>query len=238
MTTLGDMLIEARKKSGLSAHDMAQRTHIMLAAIYSLEDDNHSALPAAGYVRGYILSYCKVCDVDPTPFLEQYEVQSGNSRRDAISRPSYSYATNAAPRKIEHEMNWRVVAIAAVVIVVIAGAILLLTRDNDGPSLNPLPAGVETTVTANPSEYVPEEQRIPFSFTIEAREGHASDVRVVIDGNVAFDGALIDGSEEAFDGVLEAEIQIARPENVIITQGEDNVVIPDDGELTLIAFEE
>lgn len=84
MTTLGDMLIEARKKSGLSAHDVSQRSHIMLSSIYSLEDNNHSSLPAAGYVRGYILSYCKLCDVDPTPYLEQYERQSGNSRRDSI----------------------------------------------------------------------------------------------------------------------------------------------------------
>ncbi|MCL2403187.1 MAG: helix-turn-helix domain-containing protein [Coriobacteriia bacterium] len=242
MTTLGDMLIEARKNAGLSAHEMAQRTRIMLAAIYNLEDDNHSALPAAGYVRGYILSYCKICDVDPTPYLKQYEIQSGNNRRDAITEPSYSGGFDS--QKPEHEMNWKIAAIVALVIVLIAGGLILINRsgNNSEPEVNPMPVVLSPDEAGDEfdqeNESEEEQALTPFSFTIAALEGRASEVRIVIDGDEAFNASLTSGNEESFDRVRRAELEIANPENVILSRGEDNIPIPDSGVLTLVAPEE
>jgi len=235
MTTLGDMLIETRKKAGLTAHDIAQRTHIMQSAIHNLEDDKLGSLPAAGYVRGYILSYCKVCGAEPTPFLEQFERQSGSNRRDAIGTQPYEYTAAAPMRKSEHEMSWKVVAAVVIIIAVIAGAFYFFSQSGNDSArgLNPT---VPITVSTDPEERVPEDERIPFSFSVEPREGRASDVLVTIDGNVAFDGALT--STESFSRVLEAELEIANPENVLLLQGEEEIDIPDGGVLTLTASEE
>ena len=240
MTTLGDMLIEARKQAGLSAHDIAQRTRIRQVAIHALEADRHNDLPVAGYVRGYILSYCKVCGVKPESYLEQYERQTGSSRRDAIAGEPYSYGGGFLARKSEHEMTWKVILVAALIIVGIAAAIYFIGQrdDNSTQDLPPVPA--ETTVTAdaepNENQDLDDEELTAFSFTIEARSGRASNVRVVIDGNEAHDGSLSSSDPDlTFDGVYRAEIEIGSPDNVRIIRGEDNIPVPDHGELTLTA---
>jgi cytoskeletal protein RodZ len=235
MTTLGDMLIEARKEAGLSAHDIAQRTRIMQATVYNLEDDNYKALPAAGYVRGYILSYCKACGVDPNPYLEQFERQSGSNRRDSISEQPYSYGREVLPRKSEHELNWKVVLIAAAVIVGIVAAIYLLSQSGSDsePGLNPLPAETTAAANANPEEQTPEDELTPFSLNVEARDDRASDVHIAIDGSVAFDGSLTSGNSQTFENVREAEIEIASPENVRVEKDGSEVSIPDNGILVL-----
>ena len=246
MTTLGDMLIEARKQAGLSAHDIAQRTRIRHVAIHALEADRYNDLPVAGYVRGYILSYCKVCGIKPEPYLEQYERQTGSSRRDSIAGAPYSYGGGFLSRRSEHEMNWRVILVAALIIVCVAAAIYFIGQrgDSSAQDLPPMPA--ETTVTADADleeeqdsdeEDLSEEELTAFSFTIEARSGRASNVRVVIDGNEAHNGSLSSSDPTlTYDGVYRAEIEIGSPDNVrIIRNDEDNIPVPDDGELVLTA---
>jgi hypothetical protein len=134
---------------------------------------------------------------------------------------------------MEHEINWRFVAAAAALVVVIVAMLVFINQcsGNNELELNPLPAAAEATVTAEDSNSASEEDAEPFSFVIAPREGRASDVHITVDGNIAFDGALT--NERSFDGVSEAEIRIANPENIILQRGEDNIVIPGDGELVL-----
>ncbi|MCL2379329.1 MAG: helix-turn-helix domain-containing protein [Coriobacteriia bacterium] len=247
MTSLGDMLIAARKEAGLSAHDIAQRTRIMQSAIYNLEDDKLDALPVAGYVRGFILSYCKVCDADPQPFLEQFERQSGSNRRDTIGEDLYSgSAQRLGSRHPESEINWRVIIVVVVIIAIIVGAIYLMSRDGTQAAQRATPVSAEVAAddqqdsedgavaTNDATEDVPEEDRAPFSLNIQTEPGTASNVRIEIDGNLGFDGALLGGSSKSFSDVLLAEIQIDTPENVVVMQNDTEVPIPDDGELTLV----
>ena len=243
MTTLGDMLIEARKQAGLSAHDIAQRTRIRQVAIHALEADRHNDLPVSGYVRGYILSYCKICGVDPEPYLEQYERQSGSSRRDSIAGEPYSYGGGLLTRRSEHEMTLRVILIAVLVIVSIAAALFFFGQRGDDSSQDLPPVPAETTVTADAepeegqdSDGEDDEELTAFSFSIEARSGRASNMRIVIDGNERFNGSLSSSDGPlTHDGVYRVEFEIDSPDNVRIIRGEDNIVIPDDGRLIMTA---
>jgi len=239
MQSLGEMLIDARRSAGLTTHDLADRTHIMHTAILNLEGDNLESMPAAGYVRGYILSHCKACGVDPAPFLEQYERQTGSNRLDSITRSSYDYESGTAVRNQQtHDMNWKVVLVAAIVIAAIAGAIFFFTRSSDelAPGASPGAAGAAAlTVSVDPESQVPEGSRVPFSFSIEARPDRASIVRIVVDGSVAFDGSLTPENNESYLGILLAELEVESPENVVLMQGENTVPIPDGGIFTLTA---
>jgi len=236
MSTLGNMLIEARKQAGLTAHDVAQRTHIRQSAIFNLEDDDHDKGLAVGYVRGYILSYCKICGVNPAPYLEQYERQFGGKLRASTESTLSDLNTRHMPRRQEHEMTWKVAGAIAAVIVVIVGAILIFRGNDDYLTLgaSPLPVAITATGSGGTPPPVSEEDRTSFPFSVRAREGRASDVRVVVDGNIAFDGALTSGNERNFTGTF-AELQIANPENVMILQDDNPINIPDDGLLTLTA---
>ena len=242
MTTLGDMLIEARKQAGLSAHDVAQRTRIRQVAIHALEADRHNDLPVAGYVRGYILSYCKICGVNPESYLEQYERQTGSDRRDSIAGAPYSYGGGFLSRRSEQEMTLRVILVAVLVIVSIAAALFFLGQRGDDSSQDLPPVPAETTVTAdaepeeNQDSDEEDEELTAFSFTVEARSGRASNMRIVIDGNERFNGSLSSSDGPlTHDGVYRVAFEIESPDNVRIIRGEDNIVIPDDGRLILTA---
>ncbi|MCL2680345.1 MAG: helix-turn-helix domain-containing protein, partial [Coriobacteriia bacterium] len=208
MTSLGDMLIEARKEAGLSAHDIAQRTRIMQSAIHNLEDDKLGVLPAAGYVRGYILSYCKICNVDPQPFLEQYERQSGSSRRDGLGKTPYGRSEQRlGSRQTDSEMNWKVIVAIIVIIAIVAGAIYFVNQGEDNFVSRALPTSVEATALAemdglplqDEENPVALDDLTPFALTVRAREGMASDVSIIVDGNLAFYGALTSDQVKSFD---------------------------------------
>jgi len=234
MTTLGEMLVDARKAAGYSVQDVAHRTRIMLSAIQALEDDNLKALPsAAGYVRGYILSYCRLVGVDPRPYLAQYDLQSGNDRQDSMGRLPIDRTADRHSHG-ENEMNWKVVAIIAAAIVLVLIVVYLVGGiGGNGLSRLPLLSG-ETTSTANTGE----DTRTPFSFSVEAKEGRATEVEVITDGVLAYRGALTSGDIEDFEGALEAKITIKKRRNAIVTQNGTNIPIPEDGELTLTAPEQ
>ena len=240
MATLGEMLVEARREAGFTTTEVAQRTRIMHAAVQALEEDNFSSVPAAGYVRGYLLSYCKLIGADPRPFLEQYERQTGNRRQNSMGRLPIDQTADRY-RHQEHDMNWKVVAVLAAVIVLIAVVVYLvggLRARNNGNTLPPAP--VETTATAGGAGTgagISEDTRVPFSFTVKAKANKATELKIIVDDAVAYEGSLTSGEKKSYEGVLEAKITIARPNNAVVTQNETNIPIPENGELTLVALE-
>ena len=245
MTTLGDMLIRARRDAGLTAHDVSMRTHIMQSTIYNLEGDKLDVLKMSeGYIRGYILSYCKICSVDPAPYIEQFERQKGGTQRTSVEQlPQAQRDFKPLNHRPEQELNWKIIAGVVVVIAALAIGIFAFNSGDDDfvPGSNPLPAEIPPTLRTSAETAVPADLRIPFSFSIEAIEGRASQVQVIIDGSLAFDGVLTSGdtdSAQSFTGVLEAEIEVANPENVIVLQGDQPIPINEDGLLTLTASEE
>tara|TARA_R110002072_G_scaffold39236_1_gene112833 strand:+ start:3932 stop:4849 length:918 start_codon:yes stop_codon:yes gene_type:complete len=74
--TPGLLLRTQREKQGLSAQEIAKRTHLDIKIVESIEQDSDEGMPAATYVRGYLRSYAKIVGVDPDHIITLYNSDS------------------------------------------------------------------------------------------------------------------------------------------------------------------
>ncbi len=79
--TIGEMLLAAREKAGLSLEEVSGRTRITRKNLEYLETDNFDALPAKVYVKGFLRTYADFLGLDAGHLLNKYEVQSGQTHK-------------------------------------------------------------------------------------------------------------------------------------------------------------
>jgi len=250
--SLGAMLRAERKKRNLTVFDVAGGTRIMQSSIKALEDDDYEHLPAPGYVRGYILSYCRYLRVNADPFLRQYEIDTGNLRQSTIDDMAINN-TAVAEAHDQHDIPWRTaIILGLILLVIVAGVFILIAVRNKGASNNPLqtpPPSQETTVsaattpTANSSKAGAAQggtgaagaatsdstQHLttqPFSFTVQAKDGSASHLVVICDGVQAYSGSFTSGMKQTFMAQETATLTSANPSALTVTRDGKKVALP------------
>jgi cytoskeleton protein RodZ len=67
--SVGAVLREAREQQGLSVADVANRIKFAPRQIEAMEADDFAHLPEATFVRGFVRSYARLLEIDPTPLL-------------------------------------------------------------------------------------------------------------------------------------------------------------------------
>lgn len=77
--TVGEMLLAARERCGMSLDQISQETKIPVPTLRHLETDSFEALPARVYVKGFLRTYAAALGLDPQQLLSKYEVQSGQT---------------------------------------------------------------------------------------------------------------------------------------------------------------
>ncbi len=229
MMTLGEMLKAERKKRGCTTLDVSHATRIMQSSVKALEDNCYDLLPAPGYVRGYILSYCRFLRVDPTPYLQQYEADTGNVRHPAIENLAVN-KTAVEKQHAQHDIPWRMVIIIALVIALIAAGVFFGMRLLNHDSEEILPAPVTTSTATNEDATADNDRDIsrqkPFTFTIQVKEGAASELTVEADGIEAYDGTLTAGEKKTFDAQGKAIITAANPAALTVKRGDTSIKLP------------
>lgn len=71
--SLGTYLKRVREEKGVSIEQVAYATRISLKMLSALEEDDHSALPAPTFVRGYLQAYAKYIHIDTQDLLLRYQ---------------------------------------------------------------------------------------------------------------------------------------------------------------------
>ncbi len=93
MSTLGEMLREARQARGVSLAEAERETKIRQKYITALEDDNHAGLPGPVYARGFLRNYALYLGLDPDQALNLFDALSQPTRnkiRAARGEPARS----------------------------------------------------------------------------------------------------------------------------------------------------
>lgn len=67
--SVGATLTAARKARGATVEDVARALKLSVAQVRAIEADDHSQLPAAVFVRGFIRTYARLLNVDIMPLL-------------------------------------------------------------------------------------------------------------------------------------------------------------------------
>lgn len=242
MATLGEMLREQRDRLGLSIQQAEEATRIRGKLLRALEDDDYEHLPNPGYVKGYVWSYAKFLELDPTDAVDRYRRQIGSMHTHEISlNPEPVVVT----RRDQHAIPWRtalaVVAVIAVAALAVWG-ITLAVRPPEKPL--PVPPAAEATKTpsrsneaSKPSTPAPSPEptvsaeptsNAPGPFKLVVAASGRSWIRIRIDGDVQFEGTLEDGDSKEYDVTEEASARIGAPSAVTITRNGVPVEIPDD----------
>lgn len=71
--SLGNFLKKMREERNVSIEQVAYATRISLKMLRALEEDDHTALPAPTFVRGYLQAYAKYVRIDTHDLLLRYQ---------------------------------------------------------------------------------------------------------------------------------------------------------------------
>ena len=94
--SLGEYLRRRRNERDLSFEDVQQATKIPAKSLQAMEEDDHAALPAETFARGFYLLYARYLEIDPDEVLKRY-----TSEHDSTPE-SDRYAT---PSKLGQQVN-------------------------------------------------------------------------------------------------------------------------------------
>jgi len=79
----GHLFKIARDEKNMSIDDVARELHLDKKIIIALESEDHTKLPVAAFVCGYIRNYAKLLNIQPEPLIEYYK----NDRSDETLEP-------------------------------------------------------------------------------------------------------------------------------------------------------
>lgn len=231
-TPIGETLRRAREERGLSFMDAAAQTCIRERYLQALENEQFDVLGEDVYVKGFLRSYAKALGVDPAPLLETYRTEHEHPAADEalLTGQVLQGEDRPLPRSV------RMIATVGTVVFVFALLVAVGQQDSTSPTAATQdeavldtgePAEPEPTPEAQPAP-TPTPEPDPEPAVIDGVEvemvvdGGESWVRVIVDGDVAFEGIKPDGSTLTVTGDEEVSLRIGNAGAVRLTvNGED-----------------
>ncbi len=111
--TLGQLMTETRKHSGLSQEDVADRTHIPVYYVRMIESDSYDAIPDQLYLLPFFRRYADFLGLDAKKVVSRFICDFEKAENEVVATP----APGAHAQTLQ---KWRQVAVTTVI-----GAILL-----------------------------------------------------------------------------------------------------------------
>ncbi|MGZ3661952.1 MAG: helix-turn-helix domain-containing protein, partial [Bdellovibrionota bacterium] len=127
--SLGTYLKKAREGKNVSIEQVAYATRISLKMLRALEEDDHTALPAPTFVRGYLQAYAKYVRLDTQDLLLRYQhhlATAPDAKRGAI-RSHYLYVRE----RYQEKRRLVLVIVLFATMLSVAGAYFFLKSQRD-----------------------------------------------------------------------------------------------------------
>jgi cytoskeleton protein RodZ len=159
--TLGSYLKNQRESKKISLREVAKNTRVREYILKAIEEDRHDLLPAATYVKGFLLAYAKYLRLDGNDVLLRYErVLKGEPvKREPVSPPP------AFPPPPKKKTSWRTKQTWVVGGVIVASLIIFFFffPYSSKPPIGPVPEKpiLEKKSTIAPSKPVAAITRAP-----------------------------------------------------------------------------
>jgi helix-turn-helix protein len=205
-TGIGRALKRAREVRGKSLEEASRETRIRPEYLQALEREAFDRLLGDVYVRGFLRSYSSYLGMDADRIIDAYSRTHGRHRPTPVPvhSPTPAAAANSQGHPLIHRRaHWGRWAALAVVALVGVAAIAIASRP-DEPAPVTLPHGASVAPSTPPV--------VVNLVTIVAVEA-----RVVVDGEVEFEGRLARGEARSFQGAELIELSLAEGESVQLT---------------------
>lgn len=174
----GSQLAACREKQGWTIEQVARQLNLAPRQIQALEEDNHTALPGAASVRGFIRSYAKLLRIDPEPLLAMMPapVASINEPipvRRALSKP---FSGERLPAIGERGAPQKTLILIGLAAVLLAAALMAERQGWFALSMKSGTAPHGTTVSSTMAKSMPQDTATPPPQNIAASQEVATPI--------------------------------------------------------------
>ncbi|KUO52258.1 MAG: hypothetical protein APF76_04260 [Desulfitibacter sp. BRH_c19] len=211
MSGVGEKLRERRISLGLSIEQVEEYTKIRRFYIEAIENNEYKVLPGKVYIIGFLRSYCKLLDLDPTEILEEFN----QSWIDTDNVSKYVEETSYRQKK-SPKVNFNYSKLVRFGILVLA-VIVLIGINKIWNNTIPSPPPPNDTIISEPNEN--NEDETP---------------NEDINTEPEYAGVNIEVIPERGDCWLEVSINNTIVFSRIITQGEDSLIFEDENGINMV----
>lgn len=96
---VGPLLKVARENKKMTLEEVAERLHLDIEIIKSLESDNYAALPGSAYIKGYLRSYANLLGIPPAELSFTGRKLTGESR---LLPENINYSNETTAKKLSY----------------------------------------------------------------------------------------------------------------------------------------
>jgi len=115
--SIGATLAAARRRAGLTVHDVSQRTRVTERIIQGIEQDDYAACGGDFYARGHIRAIARAVGEDPVPLIDEYD-SAWRSEQEITAAEAFQ---PSKPLRTRERRRVRWTAVLAVLVLVILG---------------------------------------------------------------------------------------------------------------------
>ena len=196
---IGPALRKAREQRGKSIDEASRDTKIRVDYLHALERESFEAVGGDVYARGFLRSYSQYLGLDADKVLAAYARAMGESEPTEIPEPLFYPDRPSSPlHPASRVRSWLIAGGVAIVLIVAAAALGMLSRSHTAPPSVGLPA--------SPPSIHATEPRVKVGLIAK----HEIDAVVTVDGDQVFSGLLAAGEARTFVAVDEIGVWFSR----------------------------
>ena len=115
--SIGATLAAARRRAGLSVHDVSQHTRVTEPIICGIEQDDYAACGGDFYARGHIRAIARAVGEDPAPLIDEYD-EAWRSEQEITAAEAFQ---PSMPLRTRERRRVRWTAVLAVLVLAVLG---------------------------------------------------------------------------------------------------------------------
>ena len=115
--SIGATLAAARRRAGLTVHDVSQRTRVTEPIIQGIEQDDYAACGGDFYARGHIRAIARAVGEDPAPLIDEYD-EAWRSEQEITAAEAFQ---PSMPLRTRERRRVRWTAVLAVLVLAVLG---------------------------------------------------------------------------------------------------------------------
>lgn len=209
---IGSALRDARERQSKTIEEAARDTKIRVDFLEALERESFEDLQGDVYVRGFLRSYAQYLGLNPDKVIQSYTKNMGEPAAPGPPAEELRSDHRATPTfRTGHRTSSVVLAGGvALTLLIMAGALGLLSASRSTPPAATLPSGVPSVVDTG--RHV----------TVSVVAGHEVNATITVDGIQAYSGILHAREARSFTGMNTIQLQFSRGGVVtVMANGQD-----------------
>lgn len=225
--TLGEVLLSARKASGISIEDLGSATSIRVGLLTEMENNDFSHCGGDVYARGHLRNIATIIGVDPAKIIELYDHEHSMASKSTAE----ALAENSVTR-VPHEkrtLSWKVPAAVSLSILLVVGVVQIVVS-NSKSSSTPTVVATESATPAPSDSASPEASPsespvapVGNGVTMKITATAEANIDIVVDTAHVFKGKIAAGESKDFTATTSISLYFSNAGAIDVTVNGENL---------------